>query len=291
MICSESLGPNGKVSTLCQMLPQAKHPILIVSDSDMRVSRDYLQRIVAPFADPKVGLVTTLYRGTGARTLGAALEALTVNTEFFPSVLVAEKLEGLSFALGATMAIRKKALESIGTFSPLLDVLADDYQLGNRILHSGWTLVLSEVVVDHVIRYATLRDFLSHQLRWARTYRVCRPKGYFLSIFTRGIFFCLGLVLLNPRAPLAYQLMIGYVVLRFGMASWFQHKLRESDPKYLWLLPLRDLLGLGLWLAAFLGTGVSWRGKRYRITAGGRMIQEKGGRHAAGEPDVKVNAD
>jgi len=272
VIATESLGVNGKVSTLCQMLPKAKHPFLIVSDSDMRVQPDYLQRVVAPFADPRIGLVTTLYRGRGAKTTGAILEALTVNTDFFPSVLVAERLEGLSFALGATMAIRLKALEAIGGFFPLVNYLADDYQLGNRVCRANWRLELSEVIVDHVVPTETIREFFGHQLRWARTYRVCRPGGYFLTLLTRGMFFATALVLLNPGAPIAYRLWIGYLVLRLGTAAWLQAKLGEFDSRHLWLLPVRDLLAVGIWAAAFLGHTVTWRGETFRITSEGKMI-------------------
>ena len=273
VIATESLGPNGKVSTLCQMLPKAKYPFLIVSDSDMRAQPDYLQRVVAPFADPGVGLVTTLYRGRGAKTRGAALEALTVNTDFLPSVLVAERFEGLSFALGATMAVRQKALEGIGGFSALVDFLADDYQLGNRVFRAGWGLVLSDVIVDHVVRTSTVREFLLHQLRWARTYRVSRPGGYFLTLLTRGLFFATALVLLNPGAPLAYRLLVGYLVLRLGTAAWFHVKVGESDPKDLWLLPVRDLLAVGIWAAAFLGNTVTWRGESFQVTREGKLIR------------------
>jgi ceramide glucosyltransferase len=254
------------------MLPAAKHPFLVISDSDTRVPPDYLSGVMAPFADPRVGLVTTLYRGTGARNLGARLEALSVNADFLPSVLAAERLEGLSFGLGATIAVRREALESIKGLEPLADFLADDYLLGNRVYRADWDLVLSDVLVDHVIRTATLGEHFAHQLRWARTYRVCRPKGYFFSVLTRGMFFTTALVLSNPFAPLAYQLFIGYLVLRLGVASWVQSRyLGETEQKYLWLLPIHDLLAVGIWAAAFLGNEVTWRGERYRVDRDGRV--------------------
>jgi ceramide glucosyltransferase len=276
VIASESLGANGKISTLCQMVPRAKHSFLVLSDSDMRVAPNYLREVMAPFANPKVGLVTTLYRGMGAETVGAALEHLTVNTDFIPSVLVAERLEGLSFALGGTMAIRREVLEAIKGLEPLVDYLADDYQLGNRVHRSDREVVLADTVVDHVVLSCTFREYLSHQLRWARTYRVCRPVGYFFFLLTHGMFFTTALVLLNPFSPLAYQLFIGYLVLRLGMSSWIQSRyLGDADQKYLWLLPIRDLLAVGIWGAAFLGRTVIWRGRWYRVGRDGKVVERR----------------
>jgi ceramide glucosyltransferase len=276
IVASESLGANRKISTLCQMLPHAKHPFLIFSDSDTRVGPDYLKKVMASFADPKVGLVTTLYQVRGAETPGAALEALTVNTDFIPSVLVAERLEGLTFAMGATIAVRRETLEAIKGLESLADYLADDYQLGNRVYRSDRDLVLSETVIDHVVRNWTFREYLLHQLRWNRTYRVCRPSGYFFSLLTHGMFFTTALVLLNPFSPLAYQLFIGYAVLRLGIASWIQGRyLGEADQKYLWLLPVRDLLAVGIWAASFLGRTVVWRGRRYYVGRDGKVVERE----------------
>src|ERR1017187_7826573 len=188
MVCERVLGANVKVSNLAQMLPEASHDILLVNDSDIRVAPDYLQQVVAPLADTQIGLVTCLYRGAPARTMGSRLEALGISTDFVPGVLSARFLEkGLHFGLGSTLVFRRHDLASIGGFEAFLDYLADDYELGRRIAASGKRVELSAATVTTFLPAYTLRQFWRHQLRWSRTIRDARPGGYLGLIFTFGL--------------------------------------------------------------------------------------------------------
>src|SRR5579884_1691565 len=183
VFCREALGTNMKVSNLIQMLPEARYQHVIVNDSDICVPPDYLRQVMAAFAAPEVGMVTCMYRGqapaNGSSTLGAKLEALGISTEFHAGVLAARKLEGgIHFALGSTLALTRDALEAIGGFWPLVDYLADDFELGLRVAHAGYRVELAPVVVDtHVPPYG-LSDFFRHQLRWARSTRHSRKRGW-----------------------------------------------------------------------------------------------------------------
>src|SRR5215471_7859458 len=179
VVCERILGSNTKVSTLIQMLPSARHPILLVNDSDIRVPNDYLRRVVARLQCDGVGLVTCLYRGIASDTLGSRLEALGIATDFVPGVLSARLLEGgLRFGLGSTLAFRRSDLESIGGFEALLDYLADDYELGRRIAALGKRVELSALVVETFLPPYSLRQFFEHQMRWSRTIRDARRWGY-----------------------------------------------------------------------------------------------------------------
>ena len=177
-------GPNYKVSNLINAFPQAKHEIIIVCDSDISVEPNYLKSVVSHFADPQVGLVTSLYRTSDVHGIATAIEAIGFTAEMIPNVLVAQKLEGLAFALGASMAVRREALQDIGGFEELTDYLADDYQLGNKIHRAGWRIALDPCFVESVIKPENLMSVLSRQLRWARTMRVSRPGGYLASGIT-----------------------------------------------------------------------------------------------------------
>src|SRR5580700_9519700 len=179
MVCRENLGANTKVSNLAQMVREARHEYLIVNDSDIRVEPDYLRRVLAPLADPKVGLVTCLYCGIANATLGSRLESLGISTDFCAGVLVAQTVEnGIRFGLGSTLAFRRRDLQAIGGFEAFSDYLADDYQIGIRIAELGLNVKLSDVVVETFLPHYTLRDFAEHQLRWARTVRDSRFWGY-----------------------------------------------------------------------------------------------------------------
>ena len=178
-------GPNYKVCNLINAYPLAKHDIIIVCDSDIRVGERYLREVSAPFADPGVGLVTSLYRSSEIHGAATAIEAMGFTAEMVPNVMVAIKLEGPSFALGASVAVRREALEKIGGFPALVDYLADDYQLGNKVHRAGWRLELSDYFVECIMHPESLATVLSRQLRWARTMRVSRPGGYFASGLTQ----------------------------------------------------------------------------------------------------------
>jgi ceramide glucosyltransferase len=187
-ICGRDLGANAKVSNLAQMLAPARYEHLIVGDSDIRVEPDYLRRVMAPLSEPHVGLVTCLYRGIPARTLGSQLESLGISTDFAPGVLAARQLEGgIRFGLGSTLAFRRSDLDAIGGFEALVDYLADDYEIGKRLADRGVKVELSEVVVETFLPAYTLSQFVDHQLRWGRTVRDSRRAGADFRLALGGV--------------------------------------------------------------------------------------------------------
>ena len=267
--------PNRKVCNLANMSEHARYDILVIADSDMRVGPGYLRAVAAGFEDPAVGLVTCPYRGAHPENIGAALEALTINMDFLPSVAVAERLEGISFALGATMAVRKDALSRIGGFDALAGYLADDYQLGNKVGKAGFGLKLSGYLIDSVGRRETVGGFFSHQLRWGRTYRVCRPGGYFLSVLTKGTAFSVMFLAASGFSTLGWGVVAANLALRFGLAL-FTEALYVRGPGvigYIWLLPARDIIGFIVWLLSFTGSTVKWKDESYLIGKDGRMTR------------------
>src|ERR1700731_3683604 len=202
IVSPDKLGANVKVSNLEQMLHAARYQHLLVNDSDIRVERDYLRRVIAPLVEERVGMVTCLYRGIAASTLGSQLESLGISTDFCPGVLVARQLEnGLRFGLGSTLAFRRTDLERIGGFHSIVDYLADDYELGRRIAGLGLQVLLSDLVVEtHLPAYA-LRGFFAHQLRWARGVRDSRAGGYIGLASTYGFMWALLAVIASRAAP------------------------------------------------------------------------------------------
>ncbi len=199
--CPEVLGLNGKVSNLAQMLPQARYEHVIINDSDILVARDYLLRVLAPLAQPGVGMVTTLYRGIAGKTLGSRLEALGLSTDFAGGVLVARALEGgIRFGLGATIATTKTVLREIGGLEPLVDYLGDDYELGARVAAAGYKVELADTVVETALPDYSFREFWVHQMRWARNVKDRRPAQYFGLIVTFALIWAVLAVLAAPHA-------------------------------------------------------------------------------------------
>lgn len=275
VIGPEIYGPNRKVSLLQQMLPFASHEIVVISDSDVRVGTDYLKHIVAPFVDPAVGLVTCLYRGEVAESFAARLETWCIEAGFAPSVMAAWASEGVTFAFGATMAIRRTILEKAGGFLPFADLLADDYHLAQEARRQGYRLLLSHYPVACVLGRPQFREVLGRLVRWTRTNRASRPMGYLLSGISHGTIFSLLFLLLDHFSPLALSaatVAIGiraaaaYVVGRFVLHS------RRAATR-LWLLLPGDALSFAAWALSFAGKQVRWRGTRYRIVAGGRLVE------------------
>jgi ceramide glucosyltransferase len=265
------LGPNVKVSNLEQMMASARYDYLLVNDSDIQVDPDYLRRVMRPLADDRVGMVTCLYRGVAASTLFSRLESLGISTDFCPGVLVARQLEhGLRFGLGSTMAFRRADLDRIGGFESIVDFLADDYELGRRIAGLGMQVVLSDVVVETHLPAYDPRGFLSHQLRWARGVRDSRAAGYFGLVTTYGLMWGLLAVLTAPAVPWSWAALGVTMLLRVAVAMTVgKSVLRdESVVKNLWLLPLRDLLAVVIWIASFAGGTVTWRGDRFQLKSG-----------------------
>jgi ceramide glucosyltransferase len=266
-------GPNYKVSNLINAFPRAKHDIIIVCDSDIRVPPGYLASVMSHFVDPRVGLVTSLYRTSNVCNMATAVEATGFTAEMIPNVLVALQLEGLSFALGASMAVQRGALASIGGFAALADYLADDYQLGNKIHRAGWRVALDGCFVESMMKAESLKAVLSRQLRWARTMRVSRPGGYLASGITLPFPACVLALLIAPSLTTGLAAVGLLYAVRLTVNTIFSRQLVKDGllPRWLWLIPLRDMLAFLCWALAFLGNRVEWRGTRFRLKAGGKI--------------------
>jgi ceramide glucosyltransferase len=274
IVCSEKLGANVKVSNLQQMLAAARCEYLLVNDSDIRVASDYLQRVMIPLANEKVGMATCLYRGAAASTLGSRLEALGISTDFIPGVIVARLLEGgLHFGLGSTMVFRRADLARIGGFQSIVDFLADDYELGCRIAALGLQVQLSDVVVETHLPAYDFRRFLAHQLRWARGVRDARPREYVGLVTTFGLMWGILAVVFAQGAFWSWAVLAIIALLRLAVAITVGGFVLGDRTllRNLWLLPLRDLIGVGVWVASFFGHTVSWRGDRFELK-NGRLV-------------------
>lgn len=276
--CPLQLGPNGKVSTLAQLVEHAQLEYLLVNDSDITISPHYLDSVMRCFAAPAdqhnaapVGLVTALYRARAHQTLPSRLEALGISTSFQPSVLLAKLVErGLHYGLGSTLAMRRDALERIGGFAVLADQLADDYELGARMDRCGYRIALCDDVVETSVPPYSWRAFAEHQLRWLRTVRDARPGGYAGLLFTHGFGWALLNVVASGLSPVSLWLLGLCFFLRLALAMTVgaavlgDHQVLPN----LWLLPLADLLGMALWIAGFAGDTIVWRGHRYLVKNG-----------------------
>ncbi|MGD1022249.1 MAG: bacteriohopanetetrol glucosamine biosynthesis glycosyltransferase HpnI [Candidatus Sulfotelmatobacter sp.] len=271
VVSAETLGANSKVSNLAQMLREARYDYLIVNDSDIRVESDYLRRVTAPLADPKVGMVTCLYRGVAGATLGSRLESLGISTDFCAGVLAALQLEGgIRFGLGSTLAFRRADLEKIGGFHSIVDHLADDYELGKRLADLGLAVKLSDVVVETFLPPYRLRDFFAHQIRWARGVRDARAVGYFGLIFTFGLLWALLDVASSKGALWSWTALACTLFLRLAVAlvvGWSVLRDRQVL-EYAWLIPLRDLVAVIVWIMSLGGHTVTWRGDRFTLKDG-----------------------
>jgi ceramide glucosyltransferase len=268
VLCEKDLGVNGKVSSLVQLAAEAKYGILLVNDSDIRVSPDYLRTVIAELHSPNAGLVTCLYRGVPAKTLASRLESLGISTDFVPGVLAAKQIEGgLHFGLGSTLAFRRKDLEAIGGFEAIVDYLADDYELGKRIAEQGLKVVLSNSVVETFLPAYGFSGFFSHQLRWARTIRVSRPGGYAGLLLTYTLPWATLCLLLAHGATWAWGLLATALLLRITMAwaSAISVLKDEEAVRWLWLLPLRDFLAPLVWIAGMFGRKIVWRGEEFEL--------------------------
>jgi ceramide glucosyltransferase len=284
MVCDRVLGTNIKVSNLVQMLPAARHELLLVNDSDIRVPADYLRQVIAPLADDSVGLVTCLYRAVASPTLGSRLEALGIGTDFVPGVLSARFLEnGLHFGLGSTLAFRRRDLEAIGGFETLLDYLADDYELGRRVAATGKRVELSAATVTTFLPAYTMRQFFRHQLRWSRTIRDARRWGYAGLLFTFGLPWALMTLLAAHGAAWAWVLFAVTFAARlavgFAATEGVLHDrqiFRSELLRNIFLLPLRDLIAPLVWAAGFAGNRIHWRGDCF-VLKDGKLIRTTAG--------------
>lgn len=261
---------NAKVYSLDRMLAAARHDLLVMADSDIRVSRDMLRTIAAEFQDPKLGLATCPYRAVPGRSFWNTLEAIGLNTEFIGGVLVARMLDGMKFALGPTIAARRATLEGIGGFDAVKDFLAEDFVMGKLAAERGDGVILSSYVIEHRIGAQSLAANLKHRLRWNRSTRRSRPAGYVGQLFTIPLPLALLLWIVQPGW---WPLAAATVLLR-AVAGWATAGLVLRDPltaRLFWLVPLQDVISFAMWIGGFFGNTILWRGRKYYLRPDGRF--------------------
>jgi ceramide glucosyltransferase len=297
IICGPLEGANAKVSKLIQLEKLAKYDLLVISDADVRVPSDLLQNLLVPFSPRDtpalqsrndsenlqpatcnlqlpVGLVNCFYTLANPSTLAMHWEAIAINADFWSQVLQAQSLKPLDFALGAVMSTTRAQLQGIGGFAAIKNCLADDYQLGHRIAKAGGQIVLCSVPVECFSGPMGWRAVWKHQLRWARTIRVSQPLPYFFSILSNATLWPL-LWLVFARTPLAVSFALVAASLRVLMGGTLQCRLtgKSGGWRYLWLIPVKDLLQTAIWAAAFMGNSIEWRGERLKLLPNGDMAR------------------
>jgi ceramide glucosyltransferase len=282
---AEHLGANRKVNKLARLAREAQNEVLLLTDGDVRVGPRYLREVIARLADRKIGAVTSFYRGVAENNLGAEMEAVGASSDFFAGVLMAGWTEGITFALGASIATTKEWLGKMGGFEAIADALADDYEVGHRIAKAGGEVVLSRETVWTMYPAQTLRTFWDHQVRWARTVRLCRPLSYVGLIFTQGLPWALLGVLIAPAKWIGGVYLFAYLTLRFAMA-WTVGIWGVGDEvlrRKIWLVPLRDAVHFVIWLASFGSNHIRWGNVEYVIRRG-RMVPLASGEKGAAKP-------
>jgi ceramide glucosyltransferase len=289
LVGAEELGTNRKVNKLARMSVEARYEILALSDGDVRVGPDYLREVAAPFAEKNTGAVTSFYAGVTEANLAAELEAVGAASDFFAGVLMADWMEGIHFALGASIVTTKSWLGKMGGFAGIADMLADDYELGRRIADAGGMVRLSREVVWTMYPAQSWRGFWEHQLRWARTVRLCRPLSYAGLIFTHGLPWAMLAFLVAPSRGLGAAYLAWYLALRL-MQAWVVGVWGVGDAtvrRKLWLVPLRDAIHFVVWLASLTGDRIVWGGIAYTVRDG-RMMPIDAGRKAENTGEARL---
>jgi ceramide glucosyltransferase len=265
------VGENNKVNSLCRLVKEARYDLLVMTDSDVRVQREYLREVVAPFDDKAVGAVTSFYRCAGGGTLAADLDMLGMCMDSVPSALVARRLEGkVQFAFGWTMATTKERLAEIGGWEAMANHHSDDFELGNRIAGKGYRVELMREPVSMNFPKERFNEFLQHELRWAIGLRNVRPAGYAGMIFTHGLPWAILaaiVAVVSGWTDWAAFYLVGYLVLRIGLAYaagvWGLQD--HNVASKLWLAPVRDAVSAAVWFAGFFTDKIRWRGLAYRV--------------------------
>ncbi len=281
LICGEPLGANAKVSTLAQLEKSAVNDLVLVSDADVRVPADFLVNMVAPLREERVALTHCFYRLGNPATAAMQWEAVAINADFWSQVLQSQTLQPLDFALGAAILLRRKALDQIGGFKSLVNCLADDFQIGHRLAKNHFGLSLCPVVVECWDAPMDWRQVWKHQLRWARTIRVCRPLPYFFSILSNATLWPLLWAAVSAGtaeticAPLTAAAL---VLVRICLAQQLQRRFTPERKLVspFWSVPLKDLLQTAIWFCAFAGNTVEWRGHKMKLRTDGTLIAKNG---------------
>ena len=285
LVGAEELGANRKVNKLARLAREAQNDVLVLTDGDVRVGPNFLREVVAPLADERTGAVTSFYRAIAERNLWAELEAVGASSDFFAGVLMAQWTEGVHFGLGASITTTKQWIGKMGGFEGIAGTLADDYELGNRIARVGGVLLLSREAVWTMYPAQTAKDFWNHQMRWARTIRLCRPLSYVGLLLTQGLPWMLLAALVAPARWVAISYLLAYVLLRFVMA-WTVGVWGVEDQvlrKKIWLVPLRDAFYFVIWLASFGSNRITWGSSQY-LVRDGQMVPVLAGKPAEGNP-------
>jgi len=268
-----SHGANRKVSNLINMASRARAEVLVISDSDVRAGPDHLKQIVATLEQPKVGLVTCLYRGRSVGGFWSTLAAMDVNYRFTPSVVIGLMLGIARPCLGPTMALRSALLDEIGGFHRLSNLLADDYELGRAVRDRGYDVVFPPSLIEHVCPEASAREMLVHELRWARTVGLIEPVGYAGSAITHFLPLAMIGAAFMGFTGWSVEVLAAVLAIRLGLIVHLSRMIGSERPA-LWLAPFRDVLSFAVFITAFLGDRVEWRGTRLRVRRDGAVIDD-----------------
>lgn len=269
---------NHKIAKLVKMADRAeKAEVFVLSDADVSVERDYLKRIVGELiSDDKIGIVTCAYRARPGGSFASRLEALYVNTDFLPQILLAEMIEPMHYALGATIAIKRPVLEAAGGFRAVKDMLADDFYLGNFTNAQGYEIKLSDSLVTLTCEEKNFAEFWHHQLRWARTYRTVRPISI-ATVLIHGPFWALMGLAISRGSAAAFAALVLVVAARLAMSAVIVGRVLKMPEMLteLWMVPIKDLIMTGVWFASLLSNKVMWAGRQFKVIRGGAMREVK----------------
>jgi ceramide glucosyltransferase len=270
VITGESPIPNAKAFSLNRMVREANYDVLVMSDSDVRVTPSLLSHLAQELQDNHIGLISCPYRAVPGKSLWSRLEAIGMNTELLGGVLVARMIEGMRFALGCTVAVRRSVLDDMGGFGYLQEFLAEDFVIGQRAAELGHGVLFSSYVIEHRIGSQNMMSNLGHRMRWARSTRRSRPLGYWGQIFTYPLPLAL---LLCAAYPAAWPVLFLTLFLR-GSAAWATARKIVHDPvtqKQWWLLPVQDVIGFFVWISGFVGDKIVWRNRKCTVLRDGRL--------------------
>jgi len=273
---SGRIASNDKVAKLARMAAEARHETVVISDSDVRVSPDYLRAMTAPLRDEKVGAVTCFYVHTDLQTFADRLQTVGMMSDFYAGILVAWQLEGIKFTLGPSIATTRSRLAGFGGYAAIENCPGDDLLVGRLIAEQGYEVKLLRYSVSTVSDYGSMSDLLHKRMRWIVVMRHMRPWGHFGLLLTQGLPWSLAAVALHPTAAVAFGYLGSYFVVRAAM-TWLigVHGLGQ---RRLWaemiLIPVWDAVAFSIWLASFLRSSIRWRGADYYIRGGQLVAKE-----------------